>query len=149
MMGDDPRVLLRCAPQPLTGEWTPEKWDYWLQTAREESLLAEDERALARQGVMTGECNGEATFVTAVDSKHLQATFLQLSAKLQAQFTHANIHLKSDGDIIKADNVTPERRQQHRVEQASQVAEKQLQDSPVMQYLSSRGEGKMGKVKLT
>ncbi|GAF60001.1 DNA polymerase III subunits gamma and tau [Psychrobacter sp. JCM 18902] len=45
--------MLRCSPQELLGEWTPEKWDYWLQTAREAEILAQDELALARQGMMT------------------------------------------------------------------------------------------------
>ena len=141
--------MLRCPPQELTGEWTPDKWDYWLQTAREEGSLAEDERALARQGMMIGSCNGKATFITSVDSKHLQATFQQLAAKLQQQFEQADIDLQIDGSVMQADNKTPERRQQLRLEQATSVAESMLLESPVMQHLISRGEGKMGKVKLT
>lgn len=145
----DPRTLLRCPEQVLTGEWTPEKWDYWLQTAREENSLAEDERALARQGMMTGLCNGESTFITNVDSKHLQATFEQLSAKLQQQFTQAEISLQIDKNVSENKDKTPESRQKMRLEQATLVAQTLLLESPVMQYLSHRNEGKMGKVKLT
>lgn len=145
---DDPRTLLRCAPQELTGEWTPEKWDYWLQCAREAGSLAPDELALARQGMMTGHCNAKAVFVTAVDSKHLQATFQQLAAKLQEQFTQADISLQIDGSIMQADDKTPERRQQKRLIEARTVAESRLLNTPVMQYLTERGEGKMGKVQL-
>ena len=145
---DDPRTLLRCAPQPLTGEWTPDKWDYWLQCAREAGSLAPDELALARQGMMTGYCNDKAVFVTAVDSKHLQTTFQQLAAKLQEQFTQADISLQIDGSIMQADDKTPERRQQKRLIQARAVAESRLLSTPVMQYLTERGEGKMGKVQL-
>ena len=148
MMIDDPRTLLRCPPQDLTGAWTAEKWDYWLQTAREENSLAEDERALARQGMMTGLCNGKSTFITAVDSKHLQATFEQLSAKLQQQFTQADISLQIDKNVSENKDQTPESRQKMRVEQATLVAQTLLLESPVMQYLSDRNEGKMGKVKL-
>lgn len=145
----DPRTLLRCPEQVLTGEWTPEKWDYWLQTAREENSLAEDERALARQGMMTGLCNGTSTFITNVDSKHLQATFEQLSAKLQQQFTQADISLQIDKNVSENKDKTPESRQKMRLEQATLVAQTLLLESPVMQYLSHRNEGKMGKVKLT
>ena len=148
MMIDDPRTLLRCPLQDLTGAWTAEKWDYWLQTAREENSLAEDERALARQGMMTGLCNGKSTFITAVDSKHLQATFEQLSAKLQQQFTQADISLQIDKNVSENKDQTPESRQKMRVEQATLVAQTLLLESPVMQYLSDRNEGKMGKVKL-
>ncbi|MDN5566933.1 MAG: DNA polymerase III subunit gamma/tau [Psychrobacter sp.] len=145
----DPRTLLRCPPQDLTGEWTAEKWDYWLQTAREKNSLAEDERALARQGMMTGLCNGESTFITNVDSKHLRTTFEQLSAKLQQQFIQADISLQIDKNVSENKDQTPEKRQKMRLEQATLVAQTLLLESPVMQYLSDRNEGKMGKVKLT
>ena len=145
---EDPRALLRCPPQELIGEWTPEKWDYWLQTAREAASLAQDELALARQGMMTGSCNAEAIFVTAVDSKHLQATFEQLATKMQVQFPDAAISLRIDSSIAQADDKTPERRQQKRLVEARTVAESRLFNTPVMQYLTERGEGKMGKVQL-
>jgi DNA polymerase-3 subunit gamma/tau len=130
------------------GEWTPEKWDYWLQTAREADVLAQDELALARQGMMTGLCDGKAVFVTSVDSRHLQTTFQQLAAKLQQQFTQAEIDLKIDGSVMHAEDKTPERRQQKRLVQAKAVAESKLLNTPVMQYLTERGEGRMGKVHL-
>ncbi|MGO3633654.1 MAG: DNA polymerase III subunit gamma/tau, partial [Moraxellaceae bacterium] len=145
---DDPRSLLRCAPQELSGEWTPDKWDYWLQTARESEVLAQDELALARQGMMTGLCNGKTTFLTSVDSRHLQTTFQQLAAKLQAQFTQSEIGLQIDGSIMHADDKTPERRQQKRLVQAESLAESKLLNTPVMQYLTERGEGRMGKPQL-
>lgn len=146
---DDPRILLRCATQSLTGEWNAEKWDYWLQSAREQNSLAEDERALARQGMMTGLCNGKATFITTVDSKHLQATFEQLAAKLQQQFSQADISLRIDNSLNEVKDKTPESRQQLRLEQASLAAQELLLQSPVMQHLLERQQGKMGKVKLT
>ena len=139
---------MRCPPQDLIGEWTPEKWDYWLQTVREAGDLAQDELALARQGMMTGSCNDKAVFVTAVDSKHLQATFEQLAAKMQLEFPDAAISLQIDSSIMQADDKTPERRQQKRLIEAKTVAESKLLNTPVMQYLTERGEGKMGKVQL-
>ena len=145
---DDPRTLLRCSPQELVGEWTPEKWDYWLQTAREAEHLAQDELALARQGMMTGICNGQSVFITAVDSKHLQVTFEQLAAKMQLEFPDATVSLQIDSSIMQADDKTPERRQQKRLIEAKTVAESKLRRTPVMQYLTERGEGRMGKVQL-
>ena len=97
---------------------------------------------------MIGQCNGKATFLTSVDSKHLQVTFQQLAVKLQQQFTNAEIDLKIDNSIMQSDDKTPERRQQKRLEQAKTVAETKLLHTPVMQYLTERGEGKMGKVQL-
>ncbi len=99
--------------------------------------------------MMTGLCDGDSTFVTSVDSKHLQTTFQQLAAKLQQQFTHADIQLKIDSSVGQAENKTPESRQKLRMEQATQTAQKLLLDSPVMRYLTERGEGRIGNVKLT
>ena len=64
---------------------------------------------------MTGECNGNAVFITGVNSKHLQSTFLQLTAKLQQQFPQTEISLQTDSHIVQADNQTPERRQHQRL----------------------------------
>ena len=49
---------------------------------------------------------------------------------------------------MQADDKTPERRQQKRLIEARTVAESRLLNTPVMQYLTERGEGKMGKVQL-
>ncbi|CAM3988546.1 DNA polymerase III subunit gamma/tau [Psychrobacter arenosus] len=154
VLPDDPRSLLKCPPQTLAGEWTVEKWDYWLQSARENKQLAEDELALARQGVMTGLCNGEATFLTGVNSPHLHATFAQLITKLQDQFPNTQITLQVDASIGQqalsetGNGRTPEMRQKQRLKQAETVATQKLQQSPVMQYLTNLGQGQMGKVKI-
>lgn len=86
--------------------------------------------------------------MTSVDSRHLQTTFQQLAAKLQAQFTQSEIGLQIDGSIMHADDKTPERRQQKRLVQAESLAESKLLKTPVMQYLTERGEGRMGKIQL-
>jgi|26BtaG_2_1085354.scaffolds.fasta_scaffold06211_1 DNA polymerase-3 subunit gamma/tau len=154
VLPDDPRILLKCPPQTLAGEWTVEKWDYWLQTARENKQLAEDELALARQGVMTGSCDGEATFLTGVNSPHLHATFAHLITKLKDQFPNTEISLQVDPSIGQqtltetGNGRTPEMRQKQRLQQAETVATQKLQQSPVMQYLTNLGQGQMGKVKI-
>lgn len=154
VLPDDPRSLLKCPPQILAGEWSVEKWDYWLQTARENKQLAEDELALARQGVMTGLCDGEATFLTGVNSPHLQATFAQLITKLKDQFPSTQITLQVDPSMGQqtlsetGHGRTPEMRQKLRLQQAETVATQKLQQSPVMQYLTDLGQGQMGKVKI-
>lgn len=146
---DDPRHLLRCPEQSLTGEWSVEKWDYWLQNARETQQLAKDELALARQGVMSGQCDGPATFLTAFDARHIQSTFQQLVKSLQQQFPNTSVSLAVDPDITHEEKGwTPELRQKQRMTQATAVATQKLQQSPVMKYLASRGQGRMGKVKI-
>ncbi|OXL16889.1 hypothetical protein, partial [Psychrobacter sp. DAB_AL32B] len=60
----------------------------------------------------------------------------------------AGISLQKGGSIMQDDDKTPELRQQKRLIQAKTVAESRLLNTPVMQYLTERGEGKMGKVQL-
>ena len=97
---------------------------------------------------MTGECNGEAVFVTTVDTQHMQSIFEQLVEKVTVQFPDANIRMHIDGSVADSDDMLPHLRQSKRNKQAVVVAEEQLQQSPVMQYLQQRGEGRLGKAKL-
>ncbi len=140
--------MLTCLPQELSGQWSPDKWDYWLQLARASRLLAADELALARQGIMVGECHGAATFITAFDSRHMQSTFEQLASKIQAQFSGAKIELMVDGSLMQSDNDTPHERQQQRFIQAQTAAEVMILQSPVMQYLANQREGELTQIEL-
>ncbi|WP_201532692.1 hypothetical protein [Psychrobacter ciconiae] len=145
---NDPRELLHCPPQELNGQWSPDKWDYWLQSARAEGLLAADELALARQGIMVGECHGAATFHTAVDSRHLQTTFNQLAEKIHEQFPNAHIKLLFDENLMSMRNDTPYQRKNQRLAQAQAAAKSLILKSPVMHYLTEQGQGELVQIEL-
>lgn len=134
---DDPRDLLKCEKQDLTGEWTAQKWDYWLQTAREAMLLDEDELALARQGVMTGSCDGASVFKSNMQDSNFDVVFTGLTSKLKQQFANANYELvamdTADTDLKKA---VPVVRQQERQVLAENVAMQKISSSNAVSALS-------------
>lgn len=145
---EDPRSLLKCAPVELVGEWTPEKWDYWLQTARESGALAYDQLAMARQGVMTGEISGESVFKVAFDTKNMQSIFKHLANHLNQQFG-AQVSIAVDTSL-NSDNedFLPQNRQKLREVKAKDYAKQLLTNSPVMQRLLHDFKGEIVNLKL-
>lgn len=145
---EDPRSLLKCAPVELVGEWTPEKWDYWLQTARESGALAYDQLAMARQGVMTGEISGESVFKVAFDTKNMQSIFKHLASHLNQQFG-AQVSIAVDTSL-NSDNedFLPQNRQKLREVKAKDYAKQLLTNSPVMQRLIHDFKGEIVNLKL-
>lgn len=144
----DPRSLLKCALVELVGEWTPEKWDYWLQTARESGALAYDQLAMARQGVMTGEISGESVFKVAFDTKNMQSIFKHLANHLNQQFG-AQVSIAVDTSL-NSDNedFLPQNRQKLREVKAKDYAKQLLTNSPVMQRLIHDFKGEIVNLKL-
>lgn len=148
LSAEDPRSLLKCAPMELVGEWTPEKWDYWLQTARDVGALAYDQLAMARQGVMTGEISGESVFKVAFDTKNMQSIFKHLANHLGEQFG-AQVSIAVDTSL-NSDNedLLPQNRQKLREVKAKDYAKELLIQSPVMQRLIHDSKGEIVNLKL-
>lgn len=145
---EDPRSLLKCAPVELVGEWTPEKWDYWLQTARESGALAYDQLAMARQGVMTGEISGESVFKVAFDTKNMQSIFKHLANHLNQQFG-AQVSIAVDTSLNSGnEDFLPQNRQKLREVKAKDYAKQLLTNSPVMQRLIHDFKGEIVNLKL-
>lgn len=148
LAAEDPRSLLKCVPIELVGQWTPEKWDYWLQTARESGALAYDQLAMARQGVMTGEISGESVFKVAFDTKNMQSIFKHLANHLSQQFG-AQVSIAVDTSL-NSDNqgLLPQNRQKVREVKAKDYAKQLLTQSPVMQRLIHDFKGEIVNLKL-
>lgn len=146
----DPRELLKCAPQELVGHWTAEKWDYWLQTARETNLLDEEELAFARQGVMTGECNGASEFVTASDNSKFKGLFEKLTDKLQQTFNQASyqIVISDQANGMMVAEQIPHTLTENRRALAENTARHMLSQSPVIQLLSQQDSPQIDNLKL-
>ncbi len=144
---DDPRQLLNCRPQELIGEWTADKWDYWIQTAREKELLSLDELAFARQGIMTGNCDGDSVFLTNFHGDKFQTTFNNLSKQLVIHFPNANYQMQQFENQEQLTEL-PQNRQQQRQILAEKTAIEKLNQTPVMLKLQELGEVAIRKVKL-
>ena len=145
---EDPRSLLKCAPVELIGEWTPEKWDYWLQTARESGTLAYDQLAMARQGVMTGQISGKSVFKVAFDTKNMHSIFNHLANHLGDQF---GAEVSIEVDTLLASNyedLLPQNRQKLREVKAKDSAKELIIQSPVMQRLIHDSKGEITHLRL-
>lgn len=133
----NPLDLLEPAPQQLVGEWTPQKWDYWLFNAYQHKNIDKDEYAFAKKGVMVGEINGKSEFITNSHNHALHSIFNSLVKKLTAQFPKSHIQVvdyrpDTHGELLQT---IPESLQQHRYSEAIDVATNQLNQLPVMQAL--------------
>ena len=145
---EDPRSLLKCRAVELEGEWTPEKWDYWLQTARESGDLAFDQLALARQGVMTGDISGQSVFKVAFDTKNMQSIFRHLADHLDQQFG-AEVSIAVDTSLNSdCEDLLPQHRQKVREVEAKKRAKELIIQSPVMQRLILDSKGEISNLKL-
>lgn len=132
-----PLALLEPVPQDLTGEWTPQKWDYWVYEARKHNWLAEDELVLAKRGVMTGEIAGESEFLTHKSILTDTRTFEDLCQKLVEHFPTMTVTLADPmlQTHINLASEVPESLQVSRDEQALALATQKIHQLPVMQAL--------------
>lgn len=145
---EDPRSLLKCTPVELVGEWSPEKWDYWLQTARDSGALAFDQLAMARQGVMTGQISGQSVFKVAFDTKNMQGIFRHLADHLGEQFG-AEVSIAVDTSLNSdCEDLLPQSRQKQREVNAKNLAKNLIIKSPVMQRLIHDSKGQISHLKL-
>lgn len=134
---DDPRMLLEVKEQNLTGDWTAEKWDFWLHKAREEAVLDAEEIAFARQGVMEGSCDGESTFMTTADVHQFKALFNKICKKLTQQFSNASYQMQAAdaNNLQKVTKASPYELARKRQQTAENAAKVMLMQSTVMQKL--------------
>lgn len=131
-----PLDLLQPPPQPLEGEWTVEKWDYWVAQAREQGWLDNDELVLAKLGIMRGDIGGQSEFVTDETIFSHNQVFLHLQKKLQRHFTGTQITLTQvEKNTPFLDNHKPESLQKQRDSHALATATEQLTHEPVLQAL--------------
>lgn len=145
---DNPLALLQPAPQDLDGEWTAQKWDYWLSQARHHQWLAADELALANESVVRGQIGGISEFVTSLRHDSIAPTFAKLREKLQQQMpgTQLSLHQLPSNDqqlYVKS----PKFLQQNREQLAVMAATEQLKSQPVLQALLAQN-GQLGEVTL-
>lgn len=131
----DPLSLRHPQPQPLEGEWTVEKWDYWVSQAREHRWLNDDELALARIGKVTGQINGESTFITHEQVASRGQVFNQLREKIRQLLAGTQLKLQVINTNEQISIETPVFLQEQRDKNALMMATKQMEATPVLQEL--------------
>lgn len=145
----NPLDLLTCPTAELVGEWTLEKWEYWLRNAS----LIPAVLNLAHKGVMTGEIGKTAHLQVpkAVEKVAHDEFFQRLKARLQEDWANMQVSYEildtSTSDQL-ADMTTPEQQQIKRKQQAQQAAEEKMLQEPVVQALITDFNAVVEKIEL-
>ncbi|USZ14822.1 DNA polymerase III subunit gamma/tau [Moraxella sp. FZFQ2102] len=122
----------------LTGDWTAEKWDYWLYLVRDREIFNPDELALLSQSVMTGQIDGDSQLIVSVDSPQAEISFESAKRKFAEHFHEITLSDKMNVDE-SVSALIPIQRQADRQAQLSIDAQTQLLHSPVIDYLWQAG----------
>lgn len=128
---------LKPTPIELEGDWTSEKWDYWVHLAREAGHFAPDELALMSTSVMAGDIAGESRLLVTEINSQVQSSFENLHAKFLEYYPQIKLSLEpvlADGALE-----VPKSRLSLRHSQVQTQAQHQLVDSPVFQALWQGG----------
>jgi len=123
---DDPFVIMAYPPASLTGQWTVDKWEYWLR----EREISPAVRNLAQHGVMYGQIGGQDNqFVIAPEHRVLTLELVDgLLEALQGEWPNTKIQL----EFAEPADVVPMRRKQIRRVQAEARARELIQADPVI-----------------
>lgn len=125
---DNPLDLLNCPLAELTGQWTLEKWEYWLRHAE----LIPAVTNLAHKGVMQGEIGKTAQLhITPDVEKVANEFFARLQERLQQDFPE----MQTTFTVVASLDATPEQKEQGRRLLAQQAAEKKVMTEPLVQQL--------------
>lgn len=128
------------APQvELLGEWTAQKWDYWLALARQDDLFNNDELALLHSSRMMGAIDGKSTLYVENHNSQVNVSFNSAKTKIISRLP--NLQLQDDlpllNDTEKA--TVPYRLQKNRDAQVMMDAQNQVIQSPVVKMLWEQG----------
>ncbi|WP_371829205.1 DNA polymerase III subunit gamma/tau [Moraxella caviae] len=131
------RERLKAPPAELSGDWTQDKWDYWLSGARQAGVLSNDELALLSASQMVGEIEGDSTLYVGEHNAQVHASFATFKQKITEQFT--NMRLSDDLPLLQNVDDTPKQRQLARRAQVMMDVQSQLTNSPVAMSLWQQG----------
>ena len=126
-------------PKPITlaGEWTVQKWDYWIAVARREHKLDADELAMASHAMMVGQIDGNCQLYVSEHNRQIFSSFKGFAKKFSQDFSSTHLHdetpLLDQSEF--AHLATPAQKQKQRDEQVLITASNQLLNSPVLQSL--------------
>lgn len=136
-----PQDILKLSPQVLEGDWSLEKWEYWLRN----SDLTPAVQELAQQGVMTGQIDGESTFYIPEKYEKLLTQFQSaMEDMLSNQWTNIRLTVKYQ----ELEGSTPYDKQLERKQRAYQRAEVLLSNEDVVKGLVNTFGGTLHNIQL-
>lgn len=138
---DDPRTLLQPQPQNLTGQWTVEKWDYWLRQAN----LSPAVKELAQHGSMQGEIGGVCELRLDPTYQRIFDGFVE-TLKVELQQLDVNSQLKVSYQSVE--DTTPLELQKQRRDLAYHTAQQKVYQHPVILQLTEQFSATVEHLKL-
>jgi DNA polymerase-3 subunit gamma/tau len=116
----------------LSGEWTAEKWEFWLRERAQSGALSGGELSLGQHGLMRGEIGGKGEFVIAFEHKVLTSQMLEgLLAALKTDWPQTQLEIVQATPI----EVTPVKRKEARIAKAEVRAHELLLSDPAIEPL--------------
>lgn len=124
----------------LSGEWTPEKWEFWLREHASKGELSGGVLSLGQHGMMRGAIGGESEFMIAREHHVLVSQMLDgLLAALKSDWPQTQLQITQSTPT----EITPVQRKEKRLKQAKVRAHELLVNDPAIEPLMTLFEGEV------
>ncbi len=124
----------------LSGEWTPEKWEFWLREHASKGELSGGVLSLGQHGMMRGAIGGESEFMIAREHHVLVSQMLDgLLTALKADWPQTQLQIIQSTPT----EITPVQRKEKRLKQAQIKAHELLVTDPAIEPLMTLFEGEV------
>ena len=136
----NPFEILAHPVAELSGEWTAEKWEYWLRERALVGKLFGGVLSLGQHGLMRGAIGGAIEFVIAAEHRVLTAEMRHgLLEALKEDWPQTQLEITN----VTPDEITPVQRKELRIKQAQIKARELLVIDPVVAPLLTEFEGEI------
>ncbi|WP_410209132.1 DNA polymerase III subunit gamma/tau [Aquirhabdus sp.] len=136
----NPFEILAHPVAELSGEWTAEKWEYWLRERALVGKLFGGVLSLGQHGLMRGAIGGAIEFVIAAEHRVLTAEMRHgLLEALKEDWPQTQLEIIN----VTPDEITPVQRKELRIKQAQIKARELLVIDPVVAPLLTEFEGEI------
>lgn len=124
----------------LSGEWTPEKWEFWLREHASKGELSGGVLSLGQHGMMRGAIGGECEFMIAREHHVLVSQMLDgLLTALKSDWPQTQLQITQSTPT----EITPVQRKEKRLKQAQIKAHELLVTDPAIEPLMTLLEGEV------
>lgn len=124
----------------LSGEWTPEKWEFWLREHASKGELSGGVLSLGQHGMMRGAIGGDSEFIIAREHHVLVSQMLDgLLAALKSDWPQTQLQITHSTPT----DITPVQRKEKRLKQAQVRAHELLVNDPAIEPLMTLFEGEV------
>lgn len=124
----------------LSGDWTPEKWEFWLREHASKGELSGGVLSLGQHGIMRGAIGGEIEFMIAREHHVLVSQMLDgLLTALKSDWPQTQLQIIQSTPT----EITPVQRKEKRLKQAQIKAHELLVTDPAIEPLMTLFEGEV------